>query len=36
MLRGDEMQEYEKQGYWIYDEYEEDYVYIPSAEELAQ
>lgn len=25
---------YEKQGYWIYDESEEDYVYIPSAEEL--
>jgi hypothetical protein len=23
-------------GYWIYVEDEEDYVYIPSAEELAQ
>jgi len=22
-------------GYWIFDEYEEEYVYIPSAEELA-
>lgn len=26
---------YKKQGYWLYDESEEDYVYIPSAEELA-
>jgi len=22
-------------GYWIFDEYEDEYVYIPSAEELA-
>jgi len=25
---------YEKQGYWLYDEFEEDYIYIPSEEEL--
>jgi hypothetical protein len=23
------------EGYWIFDEYEDDYVYIPSAEELS-
>jgi hypothetical protein len=22
-------------GYWVFDEYEDDYVYVPSAEELA-
>ncbi len=22
-------------GYWIFDEYEDDWVYIPSAEELS-
>jgi hypothetical protein len=23
------------EGYWIFDAYEEEYVYIPTAEELA-
>jgi hypothetical protein len=23
------------QGYWIFDTYEDEYVYIPTAEELA-
>lgn len=23
------------EGYWIFDEYEDEYIYIPTAEELA-
>ena len=28
--------EQQMNGYWIFDEYEDDWVYVPSAEELAQ
>jgi hypothetical protein len=25
-----------KNGYWFFDEYEDEWVYVPSADELAQ
>jgi hypothetical protein len=31
-----EQQGAEMNGYWIFDEYEDDWVYVPSAEELSE